>query len=96
MKHGIALGWARHLARVFAGETNIRTLTRVCISMGPQMMRLIICVIAVLGLAGPCNAELAAASSTDEVLDRLYEVGKDLKTFSPGLSICRLISNLRT
>lgn len=46
------------------------------------MMRLLAWFIIVLSAASFCRAELTASSSTDDVLDRLYEVGKDLKTFT--------------
>ncbi len=46
------------------------------------MMRLLAWIIIVLGAAAFCRAELTANSSTDVILDRLHEVGQDLKTFT--------------
>lgn len=45
-------------------------------------MRLLFWTIIVLVTATFCHADLTASSSKDEVLDRLHEVGKDLKTFT--------------
>lgn len=45
-------------------------------------MKLIAWLTAVIGAVSFCNAELTAGSSTDEILDRLHEVGRDLKTFT--------------
>src|SRR4051794_31217343 len=50
--------------------------------MGRPTMRLLAWIIIVLGTVTFCYAELTTASPTDEILDRLHEVGKDLKTFT--------------
>ena len=53
------------------------------------MMRLLAWFIIVLGIVTFCQAELTTSSPTDEVLDRLHEVGKDPKTFT-GQTLTRL------
>lgn len=45
-------------------------------------MRLIAWLTIVIVAVSFCNAELTAGSSTDEILDRLHEVGRDLKSFT--------------
>lgn len=49
------------------------------------MMRLLVLMMLVLGGVGFCRAELTAGSGTDQVLDQLYEVGKDLKSFTANV-----------
>jgi outer membrane lipoprotein-sorting protein len=50
-------------------------------------MRTLICIIVVLLTAAFARADLSATSTVDETLDSLYEVGKDLKSFTADVKL---------